>query len=227
MNRIRKHNGKFQVLVTPAYQSNSDGLSLMLGAWSDDSLHNYYIKEFTDSQDAQELAYNMPDINWQKLVLAHRDIFIQNKNIIRDVLYNNNFIVEFEPRITNSEEIKDNFFNRIMALGKRFKLNYDMNDVMGYHIINPWTSNLKQIYRVLKSTPELRIVRYEVENGIIRAIGETPIGTTYEIVLWPTLVAQWARWCKMNPDTPNEQKELRLKNILELQKKVDSVVALR
>ena len=126
-----------------------------------------------------------------------------------------------------ADQVKETMFDRVMKLGKRFKLNYNLNDIIGYHIINPWGKNLREIYKILKSNKNLRIVRHEYDNGVIRAIGETDIGTNYEIILWPTLIAHWARWSLKHPEISAESKELALKDILSTQNQIEKIVNIR
>ena len=42
----------------------------------------------------------------------------------------------------------------------------------------------------------LRIFRTTVDKGVVRMIGKTDIKTTFEIILWPTLVSHWAKWAQ-------------------------------
>lgn len=226
MNRIRKHKNKIQVLITPHHRFDP-GFELMLGAWTDDHLRNYSIKEFVDMDDALEEAFNYPDIDWEKMVIFHKDIFVKLHKIIKSELQYNDFIVELEPQIMSAEQVKHAMFDRVMKFGKRFKLNYNLNDIIGYHIINPWGKNLREIFKVLRDNKNLRIVRYETDNGVIRAIGETDIGTNYEIILWPTLVAHWARWVVKHPDLPLETKEASLKDVLNTQNQIEKTINIR
>ena len=226
MNRIRKYNNKYQVLITPHHKFDI-GFELMLGNWTDDNLRNYHIKEFTDMDDAMEEAFNHPDVDWEKMVIFHKDIYAKLYKLIKAELDFGEFIVELEPRIMQGNEIKEIMFNRVMTLGKRFKLNYNLNDIIGYHIVNPWSRNLKEIFNLLKSKKELRIVRYETDHGVVRMIGETDIGTNYEIVLWPTMISQWSKWVTKHPEIPNETKETSLEQLVKLQKDIDKQISLR
>ncbi len=226
MNRIRKYKNKFQVLTTPHHRFDP-GFELMLGGWTDDNLRNYNVKEFMDMDDALEEAFNYPDIDWEKMVLFHKDVYVKLYKIIKSELEENDFIVEFEPQIMTASQIKDAMFDRVMKFGKRFKLNYNLNDIIGYHIINPWGKNLREMYRIFKNNRNLRIVRHEFDHGVIRAIGETDIGTNYEIILWPTLVAHWARWALKHPDLSEETKEASLKDILATQTQIEKTISIR
>ena len=74
MNRIRKLDGKYQVLITPTLQMSPDS-SLLIGNWEDESLRNYSVLQFETMNDAMCEAYNYPDIDWYKMALNHKYIF--------------------------------------------------------------------------------------------------------------------------------------------------------
>jgi len=226
MNRIRKYKNKYQVLITP-HHNFDPSFELMLGSWTDDQLRNYSVREFSCMEDAMAESFNHPDISWERLVIFHKDIYSNLYRMIKSELEEHDFIVEFEPKIMTPEQVKNIMFDRVIKLGKRFKLNYNLNDVIGFHIINPWGKNLRDIYGVLKRNTNLRIVRHEYEFGIIRLIGETDIGTNYEIVLWPTLVAQWARWSIKHPELTDQTKEASLKDILVAQQSIEKCINIR
>lgn len=226
MNRIRKYKNKYQVLITPHDNYNYD-LEKMFGHWTDDHLKCYHIKEFETMEDAMNEAFKYPELDWYKLIEFHKDIYIKLKNIIKNELIKHNFIVEFESKIMIDEQLKHTMFERVSKFGKRFQLNYNLNDIIGYHIINPWGKNLREIYNVLKNNSNLRIIRKECTNGVIRMIGETDIGTNYEIVLWTTLIAQWARWVIKHPDISEQSKEQSLKDILVTQEQIEKRINIR
>lgn len=226
MNRIRYHNEKYQVLITP-YRMGDDGIEIMLGNWTDDHLRNYKVQEFDDKEDALECAINLPELNFNRIVDFHKDIYIDLYRAIKDDLDDHNFVYDLDPKIMSPEQLKNSFFDRVINLGSRFSLTYNLNDVIGYNIINPYSKNLREIYKVLKYNNKLRIVRHESKNGIIRMIGETDIGTNYEIVLWPSLVAYWAKWSSQNSDVSKENKTNALKDVIRLQKKVDETINIR
>jgi hypothetical protein len=96
-----------------------------------------------------------------------------------------------------------------------------MNDCVGYHIINPWQQNLKEIATILRSIPELRINRSSTDNGVIRLVGTTDMSTSYEIVLWPTLLAQYARWVERHPESSEEQRQKLFKQMTDAQRAVE------
>jgi hypothetical protein len=102
-----------------------------------------------------------------------------------------------------------------------------MNDVISFHIINPFTKNLIEIAKYLESNGRLRIFRKFVNNGVIHLIGRTDVGTTFEIGLWPTMISQWARWADENPQISNENKKYTFIESLKKQEKLDGGFELR
>ena len=74
MNRIRKLDDKYQVLLTPTISMSPDS-SLIIGNWEDESLRNYKVLQFETMNDAMAEAYKYPDIDWYKMVLNHKYIF--------------------------------------------------------------------------------------------------------------------------------------------------------
>lgn len=226
MNRIRKYNDKFQVLITPHHRFDS-GFELMLGAWNDDHLRNYQVKTYNTMGEAVNEATNYPDINWDKLVEFHKDIYVKLNKIIKDEIENKQFIVNYEPRIMKPNDVKNIMFDRVSLFGERFKLNYNMNDIIGYHIINPWSKNLREIMSALKNVDSLKIKRFEHDHGVIRLIGETDIGTTYEIVLWTSLLFNWSKWCTLHSSISDKHKKLAFNDVLKAQTKIDEIINIR
>lgn len=226
MNRVRKYNNEYQVLITP-YQRFNAGQEYMLGNWSDAQLKGFRVNKYKLWEDAMEVAFQLPDINWDQMVLFHRDIFRRLYDVIKYEIDVNNFDVEFEPKILNSFQLKEVMFNRVIAFGERFRLGYQMNDVISYHIMNPYTSNIRELSEILSVNQALRIIYKTNDKGIIRLVGKTDIGTTYEIVLWTSLTAQWAKWSFRNQELPNEIKMKQLEKIIKEQEKVDNGIHLR
>jgi hypothetical protein len=217
MNRIRQKGNKFQVLITP-YKVGDDGLSELIGHWTDENIRNFYIHECFSMDDAYYIALNYPDLDWVRLYWFHKDIYADLYKKIKQDLDTNLFIYEIEPILLSGEQIKESMFDRVEMYGQRFSLSYNMNDVIGYHIVNPWSKNLEEIANILSSNKRLRIQRSEKKNGIIRLIGLTDLSTNYEIVLWPTILSQWAKWMLKNPHLPEKQIELSLSDAIKNQK---------
>lgn len=226
MNRIRQRGNKFQVLITP-YKVGRDGIEEMFGHWTDDQLRNYSIKEFSTMNDALAESYDYPDLNWERMVALHKDLYVDIYRRIKNDLDMNCFIYDLEPKAATGEQLKDAMFDRVDNFGERFTLTDNFNDVISYHIMNPWTKNLKEIAKVLQKNKRLRINRIEEEHGIIKLIGSTDLSSNYEIVLWPTLIGHWAKWVTKHEEVPDKNKGIALKDILKTQQQIDSTVGLR
>src|SRR6202012_5647077 len=127
MNRIRKYGKMYQVLLTPE-QINNTTFEFLIGNWTDDRLRNYYILDFDTLAEAQCEAFKHPDLDWNKMVLAHKSAYHDIKDILKDIIDTEKYIVEFVPKFKDGEMVKDTMFNRVMAQGKRFTLMYNMND---------------------------------------------------------------------------------------------------
>ena len=224
-NRVRKYKDHYQVLIcgTNMY----DTVGELMGNWTDDKLRNYHIEEFSNEEDALAEAYNYPDIAWDSIVAYHKEVFMHLYKIIKSELDDNDFIVDFEPKMMNADQLKNTMFERILQFGERFSLTYNLNYVIGFHIVNPWGKNLREIYRTLKANKRLRITRYEQKSGIIRMIGETDAGGMYEIVLWPTLIANWARWVERHPEIPSKTKDAAFRDIVRAQQQIEKTVNIR
>lgn len=226
MNRIRKYNDKYQVLITPVQPFNPS-FELIFGGWTDEHLTNYYILEYDTLGAAQCKAFELPDIDWRVMVLNYKYAYHDIKDLIRNVLDRERFIVDFEPKFMTPEEVKNIMFDRIMNYGKRFTLVYHMNDIIHYHITNPWTKNCFEIAEKLINEPSLRIIKKIIHKGTILLVGKTNLGTTYEIVIWPTLIAQWAKWSQENKHLPKNIIEDHLTKSIKMQNNVDNGAVIR
>ena len=226
MNRIRKYNNKYQVLITPT-QPYNPSFEFIMGNWSDEHLRNFYILEFDTLGEAQCEAYKLPDIDWRVMVLNYKSAFHDTREIIKNVLDRERFIVDFDARYMTPDEAKNTFFNRVMNFGKRFTLVYHMNDIIHYHITNPWTKNCLEIADKLIKEPSLRIIKKIIHSGTILLIGKTDLGTTYEIIIWPNLIAQWAKWSQENGNLPRENIQNAFKKAIDAQNKLDSQEIIR
>ncbi|ATZ80307.1 hypothetical protein BMW23_0249 [Bodo saltans virus] len=220
MNRLRKYNNSYQVLITPTHRFDA-GFELILGNWDDDQLKGYKINEYSTFEDAIRIASQYPDINWDQMVLWHKDIYNKLYGVLRSELLSNNFDVDLDPKLLNSHQIKNVMFDRVAIYGNRFKLGYHMNDIISFHISNPYTSVIKRLSKILLHNQSLRIVYSTNDYGIIRLVGKTDIGTQYEIVLWTSLLAQWGKWANNNKQISNQIKIKQLEQVLNKQKIVD------
>lgn len=229
MNRIRKFKDKWQVLLTPTQPFNA-GYELLRGLWygfDDNHLRTYKVIEFDTLQGAQNEGFKYPDINWDKLVLLHQNAFIDIQKKIKSELIKWKFIAEFEAKMMDSLTLKNTIFDRVIKYGERFNISYQMNDIISFNIINPWKKNLDEISDRFEKEFELHLVKKISIHGVTHLIGETPLGTTYEICLWPTLIFNWAKWIRVNNLDDEKLKEDSFKRILQTQKILDESIVLR
>lgn len=220
MNRVRKISDEFQVLMTP-HQRFHSGIELMLGNWSDPHLSSFYVETYSSWEEAMKRAYDFPDINWDQLILYHKDIYSKLFEIIRYEIDVNNLDMSITPVLMNSYQAKNLMFDRVIDLGKRFRLVYHMNDIISFYVTNTYTSNLREFAEILSFNQELRIIYKTDEDGIIKLVGKTDLGTTYEIILTPTLIADWGKWAKKNIHLPEEFRLQKLKEIKKQQDHLD------
>ncbi len=221
MNRIRYYNFKYQVLITPSI-TYTLGSALMLGCWTDEHLRNYYIVEFDTLGDAQAEAISHPVIDWENMSMIHRHSFLKLRDSVQSVVDEHKFICETHSKLLTASEIKNTMFDRVMYHGKRFSLSNYMNDIITINIVNPFGSNLAELSSYLQTTENLRIFKSYVNNGTHHLVGRNDIGTTYEIVLWPTLIYQWAQWVTSNINVSNDAKKSAFVNALKKQQFVDN-----
>lgn len=226
MNRIRKYGDKYQVLYTPTWPENPS-FEIIMGNWTDEHLRGYYVRDFETLGDAQCEAFNYPDIPWDIMVTSYKNSFYDNKKIIRNILDQNKFIVEFEAKFMDQDMVKNAMFNRVLNSGKRFTLAYGMNDIVSYHIINPWSKNLLEISQRLIENSRLKIIKKYVSNGMIHLIGKNDLGTTYEIALWPTVIHQWAKWVYNHPEVPPKTSQETYVDAVKKQAHIDAGFTLR
>lgn len=220
MNRILQNNNSFQVLVTPSYVS-APSMELMLGAWSDEHLRGYNIVSFPTMQDAMDLAFQYPPIDWNKIVSIHEDSFRVISQSVKKILQYGNFIVDVDYHLMDPSELKETMFKRVEHFGERYNLFYNSNDVVCINIINPWTKTLNEIANLLKTLPALRIKKIYKTKTHITLLGLTDVGTTYEIRLWTTVLAQWARWVYTNKLDPMKYAYM-IDKLIATQKQVDA-----
>jgi hypothetical protein len=104
---------------------------------------------------------------------------------------------------------------------------YDMNDIINFIIVNPWTNNLLELEKHLINHNNLNIFNRIEKNNIIHLVGRTSIGTTYEIILISSVLNNWMEWRYINNMLPTSRHMAELKNCIKLQKMIDNTFALR
>lgn len=233
MNRIRKVDNTYQVLITPDIKISPDS-SLLIGNWSDENLRNFHVLQFESLNDAQAEAFKYPDIDWYKIVLNHKYIFERLKESIKQILDENSFSVDFRATLMDPDMFKNTMFDRVMKGGERFNMKYGMSDLISFTIINPWTTNLHHISRQLENyraylfRDDLRLRSKKIIDGhIICLYGITEFGTVYEIKLIPTLLHQWSDWFNKVGNKNKETATQVWNNILKQQKMLDSGMTLK
>lgn len=227
MNRIRKYNNKFQVLITPTNRFDPSFEKIM-GGWTDEHLRNYSIKEYDTLNEAICQAFKYPDIDWTKMIINHKDLYYDLKDNIQSIINRERFNVNFEPILMNPDDAKNIFFDRVNNLGNRFSIVNNFNDIINFNISNPYTNNLNELVLKLIKEPSLRIFKKITTSNVIQLVGKTFIGTTYEINLWTDILYNWHKWYLLNKNNINEiQKNNSLNKAFELQNKIDSDFSLR
>jgi hypothetical protein len=233
MNRIRKYkssngyNTKWQVIMTP-HQDYNVGFEYLLGSWTDEGIMGFKVLEFDSYDRAVEIATNHPDINWDQLVDFHKDSYLFLGKLIGEIVSDSNMICRTSSKLLTPDEAKDRMFERI----QRYEMIGDtrsvleQNDLISYRITNPWSGNLAEIARRLMRSQRLRIFKKMEDSSILSLIGRTDIGTTYEIILCPDLIANWLDWKEIK-DLNDKQYEKSLKSMIELQKTIDRSQRLR
>jgi hypothetical protein len=194
MNRIRKTiDGTFQVLTTP-HRKYDVGFEFMLGGWTDEGMLGFKVLEFDNYADAECEAMRHPDISWERLHEFHKDQYSLFGDIVSKVLDHSRITSNFYPNLMAPKQIKHTMMNRVLKMQKAmniqdselyddktdtsFRLSYDMNDIITYVVVNPWSSNLNRLRSFLISETRLNIYKSHNLNGIIHLVGRTDINTT-------------------------------------------------
>jgi len=233
MNRIRKVNDGYQVLLTPESKISPDS-SLLVGNWDDESFTNFQIITFDRLEDAQCEALRYPDIDWYRLVINHMEIYKRLTKLINGIIQQSNMSVELRPNLMDPQELKNIFMDRVMVGGERFNLRYRMNDVISFTIVNPWSNNLHKLSKILETYREhlyrddLRIREKRIlDDKIIILLGKTEFGTIYEIRLIPTLLDQWALWRRKNPQVGEPFALKKYNDMMAKQIQIDNSAGIR
>ena len=235
MNRIRQVGKNFQILVTP-HQKYDLGFEYLLGSWTDDSIIGFEVKEYKTYYDAEEEASEHPDINWDQLVDYHKDAYICLSDYIKKIVAKTKMSFEIKCQLMTPEQTKNTMFDRVLK-GQQlmaeshdtagFRTVYNMNDIISFRIINPWSKNLEDIAMILMQSDRLRIFKRIDKNTIIQLIGRTDIGTSYEIILVPSILSNWMDWRILNPGLSITHHQSTLKNCIKTQKIIDTTPILR
>ena len=219
MNRIRQVKDKYQVLVSPT-------MDYILPRWNDIHLSSFSIETYDSLGDAQCKAFDLPDIDWHRMVEIHRHEYNRLSLLVKQIMDKNKYIVEIQHRLKTPETLKDKFFDQVSSAdikGEDFIFPYRINDVIGIRIINPWSQNLKEISNVLEQESGLKLTRkVTTKGGIIHLYGSTNINTTYEIQLVPTILYHGLIWNERFGKSRESAKKKMLQECMNLQDGVDS-----
>ena len=235
MNRIRRIGKTFQTLITP-HQKYDVGFEYLLGSWTDDAIMGFEVREYKSYYDAECEASGHPDINWDQLVDYHKDAFVCLRDHIQKLLSKTKISVQFKSQLMTPEQTKNTMFDRVLK-GQQtmieksetsgFRTVYNMNDIISFSISNPWSKNLAELELILMQSDRLRIFNKIEKNTIIHLIGRTDLGTTFEIVLVPSILNNWMDWRDMNKNLSSSHHLSTLRNCIKTQKIIDTTPVLR
>lgn len=213
MNRIRKVDNKYQVLINENYKTNPS-IELSLGSLlANEYLKDYEVKEFQTMREAMNVAYNLPIIDFEKIYSDCIDVFkYLNKEIqltLKPLDYN------YTPFLLGPKHIKDIVFDRVIEKGRRFSF-YNFNDVIAFDISVNYPIELERIIKYLVNNKNLRLIRRIDNDTNIRLVGLTYNNITYEIRLWINELKSLMYWIYKNDKNVNDYLEeiLNVKNII-------------
>ena len=110
------------------------------------------------------------------------DQYKKLKKIIKNILneIKDTYTVWFQSRLKSEESINEKLLVR----------NQQLNDIIGFRLIYPWTSDLYILADILCKHKELDIIETKTseEHKVIHMYGKTQSGDIYEIQLWPTII---------------------------------------
>lgn len=218
MNRIRRINNSYQVLITPGIKISPDS-SLMFGLWADPSLRGYYVKTFESMNEAMCEAFKYPDIDWTRLVINHEHMFIRLRNLLTNIIKENVADqLQIRSNLMSGEAFKNTMMDRVILYGSRFNLKEHFSDLISFTLVSPYsfvcykTCELLMKYKDHLYVDNLRIRDKKIIDGkIIYLYGLTDQGTVYQIKLVPTLLDN------ISTNSPNYKKLLTMQSNIDRQ----------
>lgn len=235
MNRIRETKGGYQVLTIP-HRKYDVSFEFLLGSWTDEGLLGFKVYEYDNYAEAECEALRGPDMNWEQLHDFHKDQYGRFGSIITDVLDYVNITTNMYPHIMSPTQIKHTMMNRVLKAQRSldrvehenpdyvdtgFRLAYDMNDIINYVVVNPWTSNLDRVEKYLVKESRLNIFKSHSMYGIKHLVGRTDIGTTYSIILCPSIMYHFMLWKEEHGDVSASRMTNELRKAVKAQGMVD------
>lgn len=210
MNRIRKVDNKYQVLINENYKTNPS-IELTLGSLlAKEYLKDYEVKEYGTMREAMYISYNLPDIDFEKIYSDCIDVFkILNKEI-KETL--KGIDMNYTPYLLGPQQIKDVLFDRVIEKGRRFSF-YNFNDIIAFDISVNYPVELERIIKYLINNRKLRLIRRVDNDTNIRLIGLTENNITYEIRLWINEMKSLMYWIY----TKNKRVDDYVNEIIEVQ----------
>lgn len=226
MNRIRIYNNKYQVLITPTLPTNSS-FELLIESWHNQNFLHFYIKEYEHQGDAMCESLSHPDIDWYKLVLLHKEQYFKYKKILEEIIKKNKMVVQFINTLIEPNILKNVIFDKVMNNDP--ELRYGLNEIICFKIVNPWSNNLKQFIKILEHYKELNLTNKNFSNGKFILNGRTDFGTSYEIILIPSLIHYLESWIQMNKEETNIQNVVKsvFPQLIKMQEEFDKTPVLR
>ena len=147
MNRIKKIDNNYQVLITP-YNSVEAESEYLLSQWTNNDVDNYNILYFNTFVNAYKEACKYPNINWKFFYLYYKDQFyFIRDNIVNTLetfkIYNDyserlllsEYKIKLDYYLMDEETIKYNFFSRVDKKRKKFRPLDDFSDILSFKLI--------------------------------------------------------------------------------------------
>ena len=218
MERIRKSD-KYQVLINPNYRTNPS-IELSLGSLlSQEILRDYEVKEFNTISEAMNCAFNLPRIDFDKIISDCVDCY---KILIKEIsLTLSGYDVLIENYLMTPNELKNIIFDRVINQGRRFNL-YNFNDVIAFDLSVNYKFELIKIEKLLMDNKKLRLVRRIETPTFIKLVGLTQNNATYEIRLWTHEVKSLMRWIYINNKNPSDY-SFEIKKVLDIEKQKSNI----
>lgn len=213
MNRIRKVDNKYQVLINENYKTNP-AIELSLGSLlAKEYLKDYDVLEFNTLNEAMNIAYNLPNIDFEKIYSDCIDVFKYLNKEIKETL--KDIDINYTPYLLGPNQIKNIIFDRVIQKGRRFSF-YNFNDVIAFDISVNYPIEIERIIKYLINNKNLRLIRRVDNDTNIRLVGLTFNNITYEIRLWINEMKELMYWIYKNDKNINDYlpEIMNIKNII-------------